>query len=275
MFADAALGARIDRAEARMVAQMTQPPERGGGSLVQPISGGLAIFAAPSSPMNKVIGLGFDTDLDLDALSAIEEAWRARGEPVRIELSALTDPAMASALGARGYALIGFENVLGRRLDDLPDQTLPPHLSIEALAAGDTRIWKDVMLDAFSNMDGTGSVADPTLSRDELERLLPEFDHLPGFTPYLARVDGIPAGEAGLRIDEHLAQMAGSGTVPAFRGRGVQKGLVQRRLQDARAAGCDLAVVTTAPGTRSQDNVMRRGFVLLYTRAILVRRWHA
>jgi hypothetical protein len=53
----------------------------------------------------------------------------------------------------------------------------------------------------------------------------------------------------------------------------VQKALVQRRLADARAAGCDLAVVTTAPGTRSQDNVMRRGFVLLYTRAILVRRW--
>ena len=35
--------------------------------------------------------------------------------------------------------------------------------------------------------------------------------------------------------------------------------------------GCDLAVVVTAPGTRSQENVMRRGFELLYTRAILVR----
>jgi GNAT superfamily N-acetyltransferase len=76
-----------------------------------------------------------------------------------------------------------------------------------------------------------------------------------------------------MRIDGALAQMAGAGTLPAYRGRGVQKALVHYRLQEAHAAGCELAVVTTAPGTRSQDNVMRRGFELLYTRAILVRRW--
>jgi hypothetical protein len=37
------------------------------------------------------------------------------------------------------------------------------------------------------------------------------------------------------------------------------------------AAGCDIAVVTTAPGSKSQENVQRRGFDLLYTRAILVK----
>jgi hypothetical protein len=69
-----------------------------------------------------------------------------------------------------------------------------------------------------------------------------------------------------------LAQLSGAGTLPRARGRGVHKALVQRRLADARAASCTLAVVTTAPGTRSQDNVMRRGFELLYTRAILIKR---
>ena len=34
--------------------------------------------------------------------------------------------------------------------------------------------------------------------------------------------------------------------------------------------GCDLAVVTTQPGSKSQENVQRRGFELLYTRAVLV-----
>ncbi|MGZ5378887.1 MAG: GNAT family N-acetyltransferase, partial [Mycobacterium sp.] len=43
------------------------------------------------------------------------------------------------------------------------------------------------------------------------------------------------------------------------------------RLVDAAAAGCDIAVVTTAPGSKSQENVQRRGFDLLYTRAILVK----
>lgn len=53
----------------------------------------------------------------------------------------------------------------------------------------------------------------------------------------------------------------------------MQKALLARRLSDAQAAGCDLAVVTTAPGSRSQENVMRRGFELLYTRAVLVKSW--
>ncbi len=40
---------------------------------------------------------------------------------------------------------------------------------------------------------------------------------------------------------------------------------------NAATAGCDVVVVTTQPGSVSQRNVRRRGFDLLYTRAILVR----
>lgn len=43
------------------------------------------------------------------------------------------------------------------------------------------------------------------------------------------------------------------------------------RLAEARDEGCDLAVVTTQPGSKSQENVQRLGFELLYTRAVLVR----
>jgi hypothetical protein len=42
-------------------------------------------------------------------------------------------------------------------------------------------------------------------------------------------------------------------------------------LADAAAAGCDIAVVTTQPASKSQQNVQRRGFDLLYTRAVLER----
>lgn len=35
--------------------------------------------------------------------------------------------------------------------------------------------------------------------------------------------------------------------------------------------GCDVAVVTTVPGSKSQQNAQRQGFDLLYTRAILVK----
>jgi hypothetical protein len=39
----------------------------------------------------------------------------------------------------------------------------------------------------------------------------------------------------------------------------------------ATAAGCDVAVITVQPGSKSQQNAQRRGFDLLYNRAVLVK----
>ena len=83
--------------------------------------------------------------------------------------------------------------------------------------------------------------------------------------------DGVVAGGGGLRITEGVAQLIGAATAPAHRRQGVQTALLSTRLADAAAAGCDIAVVTTAPGSKSQQNVQRQGFHLLYTRAVLVK----
>jgi len=68
-----------------------------------------------------------------------------------------------------------------------------------------------------------------------------------------------------------IALLCGAGTLPAHRRRGVQAAMLLRRLSAAAQAGCDLAVVTTLPGSKSQQNVQRLGFELLYSRAILRR----
>ena len=277
MFADATLAARIDRTEARLCARlvMASPVHATGGPFVLPLDGGLALFAGPRSPMNKVIGFGFDGALDLQELATIEERWAERGEPVRIELSILADPAVVAKLSERGYRLHGFENVLACPITAASQPAAPaPEIAIEIVGDDSFEEWFTIAIDSFANMDGSGSAADPVLPREELERLFREAmgpQSVEGLTRYIARLDGEPAGEAALHVDEGLALLSGSGTVPHLRGRGVQKALVARRLDDARREGCDLAVVVTAPGTRSQDNVMRRGFELLYTRAILLR----
>jgi hypothetical protein len=51
----------------------------------------------------------------------------------------------------------------------------------------------------------------------------------------------------------------------------VQSALLRARLIDAAEQGCDLAIVTTEPASKSQHNVQRAGFALLYSRAILIR----
>jgi GNAT superfamily N-acetyltransferase len=283
MFADRLLAARIDGAEARLCSAFAQARRRPElRPLVLPVSGGLAVYAGPASPINKLVGLGFEAPLDLVSLAEVEREWRDRGEPVRVEMSVLAEATVGPTLSARGYQLHGFEHVLGRPLTDTlahpATLAATPDVAIEMLQDGDEdlRLWADIAVTAFLDLDGTGSVADDALSREQMEQELRDFGGVPGLQQYLARIEGTAVGEAAFRVDREsgLAQLAGAGTLPGFRGRGIQKALVQRRLADACAAGCDLAVVTTAPGTRSQDNVMRRGFVLLYTRAILVKRWH-
>jgi ribosomal protein S18 acetylase RimI-like enzyme len=78
-------------------------------------------------------------------------------------------------------------------------------------------------------------------------------------------------GVASLRIDDGLAQLCGAATLPAFRRRGVQSQLLRRRLADACLEGCELALMITQPGSRSQQNGYRQGFLLLYSRALLVK----
>jgi len=274
MFADAALAARIDRAEGRMCAQVADSIRRskpGSAPFVLPISGGEAVYVGPSSPLNKVIGLCLDCGLDVAALERIEREWSERGEPVRIEMSILADPSLGSALTDRGYGLHGFENVLGLPLDRTSAGPEIGGVNVEIVTDATLRTWADIAVEAFLNLDGTGSVAD-AFEREQLTAVFDEMMVVPGFLRYVARIDGEAVGEAAMRIDGDLAQLAGAGTLPAARGRGVQKALLQRRLADAAAAGCTLSVVTTAPGTRSQDNAMRRSFELLYTRAILIKR---
>jgi GNAT superfamily N-acetyltransferase len=92
-----------------------------------------------------------------------------------------------------------------------------------------------------------------------------------GVARYAALADGVIVGGASFHLAEGVAQLTGAATAPAHRRRGVQTALLSARLADAAAADCDIAVVTTQPGSKSQQNVQRRGFDLLYTRAVLVK----
>jgi N-acetylglutamate synthase-like GNAT family acetyltransferase len=279
MFADAALAARIDRAEGRFVASVVEgigARRANLRTLIQPISGGVSVYAGPNSPMNKVIGLGLEGPVDLDALEEIEREWRARDEAVRIELSILADPSIPVTLSERGYHVHGFENVLARPLEAELAIDDPQGVTIERLRKEDERTWIDIAVTAFTHLDGTGSTADDSGQLAGVEEVMSDFLTAPGLRTYLARLDGRPVGEGALCLaGDNIALLAGAGTLPDARGRGVQKALLRHRLADARETGADLAVVVTAPGTRSQENVMRRGFILLYTRIILVKRWHS
>lgn len=261
MFADTALAARIESAEARLTRDST------ASGFSRPVGAGVAGFLRAGSPVNKVIGAGLTEPIDEAALAEIETQYQVRGEPVRIELCTLALPENALCLSKRGYRLSGFENVLGRRIGKEPR----PESGIEVVPAGPARLdeWKRLVVDAFAAPDETGVVAD-TFTREIIAQAVEDMAQTPGYERYLALRDSVPAGAASMRIDAGIALFTGAGTLAGHRRRGVQGALLAQRLFDAAARGAEIAVITTGGGTSSQANVMRKGFSLLYARAILI-----
>jgi len=273
LFGSTSLAARIERAEARLVADGAEAtagrhPDR--PVLVQPLAGGVACYAGSHSPLNKVAGLGFAGPLDERELATVEAALAERGCAVQVELSNLAAPEIGVALTARGYVLRGFENVLGR---PLPAEAIPTSRSVRVDESGpdELPLWLEVVVTGFATPDDQGVPSHESFPREALEETHGDLAAAPGFVRYLARREGVPAGGASLRLFEGIAQLCGAATLPEHRRRGVQGALLAERLRVAANAGCDVAVVTTQPASKSQENAQRHGFELLYTRAVLVR----
>ena len=237
----------------------------------------MAVFVEPGSPFNKVAGLGFEGVPDEHALAELEQQFDERECPIQVELSSLANPAIGRLLTARGFELIGFENVLGlplaaEAIESLPQG--PPDRSVVVLRAGpaDADGWMHAVTTGFMHPDTfDGPTSHESFERELLERIYADLAAVPSYERYVARRDGEIAGGASLRIDDGVAQLCGAATLPEHRRHGVQTALLHHRLVKSARRGCDVAIVTTQPGSKSQQNVQKFGFALLYARAILVR----
>ena len=276
ILADIDLARRIDGFEARGSKAIGEAAERRNPNarpFVKPLGRGIAVYSGPDSPANKIIGVGFDEGLESTMLEEIEQNYFERGSFVQAEVATLASPAVQALFTARGYLLQGFENVLGRTsVDSDLLSAESAGMTIETVRPNDLDAWVDVVITGFEHTDATGAgsgVAPPP--REAIEASFAHFPEVPGFCAYLARVGGTAAGGGGLRIDEGIAQLCGASTLSAFRCRGIHAALLRRRLCDARRAGCDLAIMTAQPGSKSHFNAQRQGFSLLYSRAVLVK----
>ena len=272
---DIALAARIERAESRLladgVAAVVRRAGEDAGVFSRPLAGGHAAFTEAGSPLNKVAGLGFGGLPPEPELAEVEEAFARRRTPVRVELSSLADPAVGALLTRRGYVLEGFEDVLGLALSAVELPPVPPGVRVRPSGPDELEAWLDVTVAAFLAPDDQGVPATESFEEEVLRRVVRDFVQADGMTRYLAERSGVAAGGGSVRLADGIAQLCGAATLPGHRRRGVQTALLSERLAAAVRGGCDLAVITTQPGSKSQENARRRGFALLYTRAVLVR----
>lgn len=274
LFAPGTLAKRLETAETSLVEGFARAVERRRGTAdvyISRLGGGAAIFAGATSPFNKLVGLGF-APLDEKALDEAEREFEARGTALRAEISTLADPEVFKQLAARGYVLSGFENVLGLDLRDSPLPRPADGVVVRQADRTEEATWIDVVITGFLHPDAfAGPPPTESFDRAPLEDVFSAATEVSGVLKYLALRDGIVAGGASMRICDAVAQLSGASTLPEHRRHGVQSSLLAARLRDAAALGCDLAVVTTEPASKSQHNVQRQGFALLYSRAVMVR----
>jgi ribosomal protein S18 acetylase RimI-like enzyme len=281
LFATASLARRIEAAECRLTVEAAEiAARRRNDVLVAPIGGGAAVYTGPGEPFNKMLGLGFEPSVDPEALAAIERKFAERGAPLQVELATLANGEVAALLARRGYHLANFENVLALALSPAVvadaerrvQEAAREGIEISAAVENEVPSWIDVVVTGFAHPDTfDGPASHESFPRELLERVFGDQKGAPGFRQFLAARAGVVAGGGSMRVDDGLAQLCGSATLPAHRRQGVQSTLLRARLLEAARAGCDLAVVTTQPGSKSQENVQRAGFALLYARAIMIK----
>lgn len=264
--------ARIEGVEtAAIVGGVEASRRRNSGGFVVSVGGGAACFAEVGSPLNKVVGVGFVGVPSTAEWEAVEAAYTEVGVPVQVELAHLADPRIGAELTGRGYRLLSFENVLGMRLAGR-SWSVPSGVEVRRDDADGFEVWLDAVVGGFAQPD-EGTHAHEEFPREAIATVMRDLSSIADTHRYVAYLDGSPAGGASMRTTGGLAALTGAATLPTYRRRGVQTALLTARLTEAAAAGCDLAVITTEPGSKSQQNAQGRGFSLLYTRAILVKSW--
>lgn len=232
------------------------------------IAGGLAVFVAPGSPVNMWYGAGLEgRPVDNADLDAVEHFYAQRGTSAAISLCPLADASLVAQLGARGWMLTDFENVLYRRLRPLDPAELPLPAEGVSVRLAETPAeraeWARLSAEAFGP---------PAAQSPEAVRLAEASAAREDVTLLIASVDGKDAGVGALWVDGDLGWMLGDATREGMRGRGAQSALIGERMRLAARLGCEQALAEARPGSSSQRNMERLGCAVAYTRSELIAR---
>lgn len=87
----------------------------------------------------------------------------------------------------------------------------------------------------------------------------------PGWSCYVAYEGEQPAGAGALFVDGNVGWLGLAATLPQYRGRGAQSGILAARIEDARKQGCSTVVTETGEleegrPSSSYRNILRAGF---------------
>jgi hypothetical protein len=222
----------------------------------QPEEGLVALMARhlPVPNFNSVVGLRAGQEQHIEPLV---EWYRDNGVKPRFEVvPALADDKISRELARLGYYQSGFH----ASLIDEPHAPAP-----QGNAGVIERVGDAALLEEFLDAHAAGwRIPDPQGFKANVRGWLGQ----PGWSLYLARVEGKAAATGILFIRDGVGYCADAATVPAFRGRGQQQAMLRRRIADAAAAGVDVVCSGAEYLSASHRNMERVGMRVQFVRAL-------
>jgi hypothetical protein len=187
------------------------------------------------------------------ALPALEAHFAAHGRALRFEFLEDLFPTLGPALERAGWPLGSRDPLLACGPADLTPPGSVPGLSLEALEAGSPDALVELFLVVQSDSFEPGKTHEPSAGeRGQLRTRM----RLGGIRCLLARLDGVPAGAGCALPAAGTAEIAGIGTLPRFRARGIGSAVTARLAADLFATGTDLAWLTA--GSDAAGRIYRR-----------------
>lgn len=194
-----------------------------------------------------------------ETLEKIEQLARDGGATV---LGIDAPPSLTDRLTAAEITRLGFT---GDYQEYIWGRTIEAGESFPKAADPRIRLATDEDRETFARVLNVGY----EVSEDSVRgRIFAATIGMPGWYHYLVDYDGEPGSASVLYVTEGVAQLFVATTMPAYRGRGAQQALIQRRLADGQAAGCDLATSQTVIDNASPRNMARHNFEQLHLRWI-------
>lgn len=240
---------RIEQAFAALGSRFADSGVRlGAGAAKQSAGSGWATFLGIGSPLTHVVGA--DGKLTREHLQSLEDFFFTRGADATIEVADIWQ--LENWLTGQGYEMAGMEQVLEAD-------------AVRGAAQGQVVNCAD-RLDDWAIAVQLGFGMEPTPGGHLLGRILASETALG-----IVR-DGELAASAGHAVVGDVGYCFADSTLPAFRGQGLQQQLIQHRLWLTAEAGAGYCVAETAPGSGSQRNYIRCGFVPVFLRQTWVKR---
>lgn len=213
---------------------------------------------ADDASVNRTIGLGFDTELDDAALSALCAQYTSLGVPRWIvQWSPEARPRDERDLFARhgGDPKTPIAKMWGTLDDARPSE---PHttLRVEEVGRAHAEFFQTVVAPAL----GMLAIVAPLTSSAIGDA---QWHH------YVVFDGDTPIAGAAMFVQDRGAYFGLAATTPEARGRGAQTLLLARRMADAKKLGCEWVTASTTPDTESHPNpsyrnMLRAGMRLLY-----------